>query len=251
MLSVATVVLNDPAGLKKTIDSVRIQKRKGAKIEFIIADGGSDEPTLNLIEQERDTIDLFLVGPDNGIYHGMNRLLDAANGDSILFLNSGDAFYRELDLVSMMESYALGERNHYGKVIQQYQNDCYERPKSCPKRLDTRDISHQAFFVPRKVYKSTSFNLSYALSSDKVWINECIGNGGAVYIDQVISVFVLGGISNAPSFKSLTTKLKENTSVRKKVLQVVKISLKLFCSQRIYYRIIYFFKYRHTRCTDI
>lgn len=139
MLSVATVVFNDPVGLKKTIESVRMHKKKGANIEFIIADGGSERPTLNVINDESDVIDIFLNGPDNGIYHGMNRLLEAANGASIIFINSGDMLFKHVDLVSIMELYELDKKNHYGKVIQCYNNDCYMRPKFTPDKQ--KDVS--------------------------------------------------------------------------------------------------------------
>ena len=251
MLSVATVVFNDPDGLKKTIDSVRAHKDKGAKIEFVIADGGSDRATLDVISGESDVIDIVLDGPDDGIYDGMNRLLEAANGASIIFINSGDVLFEHLDLMSIVKSIALDKKNQYGKVIQRYNNDCYLRPKDIPGKLDLKDISHQAFFVPRDIYKSTFYDLNYAVSSDKLWIKECVYKGGAVYIDEVVSVFELGGVSNSSSLRSLFSKFKEDTSFTKKFLQFIKLLLRVFCTQAFYYRVIYYFKYKYFRCEDM
>lgn len=251
MLSIATVVFNDPAGLKKTIDSVRVQKNKGAEIEFVVADGGSELPTLKVLNDESDVIDAVLYGPDNGIYDGMNSLLEAASGEAIIFINAGDVLFDKMDLVSIMKSYELDKRIHYGKVIQRYNNDCYMRPKSTPDKLNIKDVSHQAFFVPREIYKSVSYDLNYAVSSDKLWIKECVCRGETVYIDEVISVFELGGVSNSSSFKSLFFKLKESTSLTRKLLQFIKFLLKAFCTQAFYYRVIYFFKYKYSRCEDM
>jgi len=248
MLSVATVVFNDSVGLKKTINSVRSHKNKGAKIEFIIADGGSDRPTLNVINDESDVIDVVLNGPDDGIYDGMNKLLVAASGDSILFINAGDVLYEHMDLVSIMKFCELDKKNYFGKVVQRYNDDCYMRPKSIPDDIDLKDISHQAFLVPKKIYKLIFYDLNYAVSSDRLWIKACISEAETVYIDEVISVFDLGGVSNSSSFKSLVFKCRENVPLSRKSQQFFKLVLRVFCSQAFYYRIIYFFKYRYFRC---
>lgn len=248
MLSVATVVFNDPDGLQRTIDSVRAHKDKGADIEFVVADGGSRQETLSIIDEQRDVIDVVVDGPDDGIYDGMNKLLVAASGDSILFINAGDVLYEHMDLASIMKFCELDKKNYFGKVVQRYNDDCYMRPKSIPGGIDLKDISHQAFLVPKKVYKLIFYDLNYAVSSDRLWIKACIGEAETVYIDEVISVFYLGGVSNSSSFRSLVFKCRDNIPLSRKSLQFFKLLLRMFCSQAFYYRIIYFFKYRYFRC---
>ncbi len=248
MLSVATVVFNDPTGLQRTIDSVRVHKAKGADIEFVVADGGSRQETLSVIDEQRDVIDVVVDGSDDGIYDGMNKLLVAASGDSILFINAGDVLYEHMDLASIIKSCELDKKNYYGKVVQRYNDDCYMRPKSTPNSIDLKDVSHQAFLVPKKVYKLISYDLNYAVSSDRLWVKACIDEVETVYIDEVISVFDLGGVSNSSSFKSLVFKCRENIPLIRKLLQFFKLLLRVFCSQAFYYRIIYYFKYKYFRC---
>ena len=226
-LTIATVVFNDASGLARTIESVRHQKKRCGNIEFIVADGGSEKPTLDVIESASDVIDNYLPGPDGGIYDGMNRLLAAGNGDSIIFINSGDAIYRDLDLSSLIEHYDLQNKNYYGKVIQRYNNDCYLRPKSAPSSIRIRDISHQAFFASKKAYKTVGYRLDYPVSADRLWIKECLNKADTEYIDEIVSVFELGGTSNISNLKSLLSKQQEDTPVGRKILQFVKYLLKL------------------------
>jgi putative colanic acid biosynthesis glycosyltransferase len=251
MLTVATVVFNDPVGLKRTIDSVRYQKERGVNIEFIVADGGSKKPTRNVIDAESDVIDVYLEGPDAGIYDGMNRAREAASGDSIIFINSGDVLFEHLDLAGIVGLNQFEKKNYYGKVIQRYRNDCYLRPKSAPAGVRVKDISHQAFFVPKRIYKSVAYDVDYPVSADRLWIKECLGKGEVVYIDEIISVFDLGGLSNSSNFKSLVSKRREKSSMFKRFLQYSKFILKIFCSQGVYYRLIYSFKFKHIRCDQL
>ena len=245
MLSIATVVLNDPVGIKRTIDSVKYHKERGVKIQFLVADGGSEESTLNIAYENRDIIDVFINGPDEGIYDGMNKLLKAANGISIIFINAGDRLSVDIDLNFIMKHYDLKKNNYYGRVLQYFKDDYFLRERSLHNKVKLKDISHQAFFVPKIIYKNTLYDLNYWVSSDRFWINECVQKGKTFYIDEVISIFELGGISNSSSLKSLYSKLREKSSTTKKCLQLIKLILRVLSSQSLYYRIIYYFKYKH------
>ena len=87
-LSIITINYNNCAGLKKTIDSVVAQTYRD--FEWIVIDGGSTDGSRALIEQNASHLSYWVSEPDHGVYHAMNKGLDAAQGEYLLFLNSGD-----------------------------------------------------------------------------------------------------------------------------------------------------------------
>ncbi len=67
-----------------------ILANRGEDTELIVIDGGSDDGTVELLEKFSSSIDYWRSEPDRGIYDAMNRGIEAAVGDFILHLNSGD-----------------------------------------------------------------------------------------------------------------------------------------------------------------
>lgn len=60
------------------------------EVEQIVADGGSDDGTREMLAEF--AFAQFLAGPDQGIYHGLNRALAQARGDIVGWLNSDDLY---------------------------------------------------------------------------------------------------------------------------------------------------------------
>ena len=89
-ISVITVNMNDEVGLAKTIASVTNQTYEN--IEYILVDGGSSDKSIEIIQDNRDSIDRLLIEKDVGIYHAMNKGISLATGQWLLFMNAGDIF---------------------------------------------------------------------------------------------------------------------------------------------------------------
>ena len=71
LLTVVTVVRNDPIGLEPTISSVASQDYP--QIEYIVVDGGSTEETVNRPAAWTRDVSLWISEPDSGIDEAMNR----------------------------------------------------------------------------------------------------------------------------------------------------------------------------------
>lgn len=87
-ISIITVCFNSEKTIEDTIKSVCCQTYKN--IEYIIIDGGSTDRTCDIINSYISQISIFVSEPDNGIYDAMNKGLDMATGDYLLFLGSDD-----------------------------------------------------------------------------------------------------------------------------------------------------------------
>lgn len=90
LVSIVTVVFNGEKYLEETIKSVIDQDYEG--IEYIVIDGGSTDNTVNIIQKYEQHIDYWASEPDNGIYDAMNKGINIAKGNGLLFLNAGDCF---------------------------------------------------------------------------------------------------------------------------------------------------------------
>ena len=91
LISIITVNLNNLEGLKRTMTSVFEQTWQ--EYEYIIIDGGSTDGSKEYIESFSDKISVWVSEPDAGIYNGMNKGIKVANGEYLLFLNSGDHLF--------------------------------------------------------------------------------------------------------------------------------------------------------------
>ena len=70
-VSVVTIVYNDVAGIRKTIESVLKQEFQAD--EYIVIDGNSSDGTTGIIEEYEDKLTAFVSEPDTGIYDAMNK----------------------------------------------------------------------------------------------------------------------------------------------------------------------------------
>ena len=94
LLSIITVVKNDEKRIEKTIRSIINQKN--IRYEYIIIDGKSKDNTIKRIKKFKNKIDKIISENDLGIYDAMNKGLRLANGEVVVFCNSGDFFLQEL-----------------------------------------------------------------------------------------------------------------------------------------------------------
>ncbi|MFM7267357.1 MAG: glycosyltransferase family 2 protein [Cyanobium sp.] len=88
--SVVVPTLNQAETIADTLDSILAQDY--ANIEIIVADGGSSDGTLALLERYRPRLARILQGPDRGQSEAINKGFAAATGDIFCWLNSDDYF---------------------------------------------------------------------------------------------------------------------------------------------------------------
>lgn len=92
-VSVITVVRNDLAGLQATFASVAAQT--DVLVEHVVVDGLSSDGCQRwsaLHEPADGTSEVFVSEGDAGIYDAMNKGIDLASGDLLIFMNAGDCF---------------------------------------------------------------------------------------------------------------------------------------------------------------
>ena len=163
-VSVITIVYNDEAAIKKTLESVVSQVH--ADFEYIVIDGGSTVGTLNLISHYHDRIDKLISEPDDGIYDAMNKGAAHATGNYVLFMNAGDQFYSDKVLAEFLKAkpdtdIVFGDallRFPDGRELL-YNGNIDNILKKMP-------FSHQSCFVRTEVQNYLEFNRTFSIAAD-------------------------------------------------------------------------------------
>ena len=198
-ISIITVVYNAKSLIERTINSVLSQTY--TNIEYIIIDGGSSDGTLEIAEKYQHQIAVILSGKDNGIYDAMNKGLNAATGDYVLFLNAGDELYSCETIASVV---LLGDADvYYGNTAVVNENGVVlgDRRLTPPEELNWKSlkygmcVSHQSFIAKRSL--CDSYNLDYLISSDIDWVICVLKKSTKITnTKNYISKFLTGGASN-------------------------------------------------------
>ena len=103
-ISVITVVFNDVANIRATMESFFSQTWEDK--EYIVIDGGSTDGTVDIIKEYADKLAYWCSEKDNGIYDAMNKGIVHATGDWINILNSGD-YYASNDALNKVITLAI------------------------------------------------------------------------------------------------------------------------------------------------
>ena len=205
-------MLNDEDNIARTIKSVISQSYKN--IEYIVIDGDSSDATLSIINQFTDSIDKIVSEKDKGLYHAMNKAIDMATGDWIIFMNSGDIFTEELSIENAFSNKPNDADFIYGKHIWQNKDKEFEVPTRPLDIMWQRiSFSHQTLFARLKLMKKHKFNTSYKIVSDYEFYYAHYCNGYKFHnSNATIAKVSAGGISHI----SLWTRTIERWAVVRK-----------------------------------
>lgn len=203
-LSIITVNYNNKNGLQKTIDSVVSQTFR--EFEWIIIDGGSTDGSQELIGQYADKITYWISEPDKGIYNAMNKGIKIANGEYLLFLNSGDYFadkYVLCKVVPLLKSadFYVGDELHENRI---WSSKISTSEDIC-KTLTLYSLPHQSTFISKKIFTLYGLYREDLMIVSDWWL--CykaiiLNNASIAKIPLVISTFESAGISSSQEVNS-------------------------------------------------
>ncbi|WP_281637372.1 glycosyltransferase family 2 protein [Flavobacterium marginilacus] len=200
-LSVITVVYNNLTDIEDTILNVLELKENNESIEYIIIDGGSTDGTCDIIEKYCDKISCFISESDKGIYDAMNKGVDLAQGEWLIFMNSGDLFYNN----DFFRKTFLGNKNIsdydiiYGNTLAKNEGEILFIPYKIikPYFFFLNTICHQSVFFSRRVFNRVGYyNLDYKIISDRDLLYRISNSKGKFFhIEDIISIWDEEGFS--------------------------------------------------------
>jgi glycosyltransferase involved in cell wall biosynthesis len=200
-LSVITINYNNQKGLIKTFESVDVQQWQA--FEYIVIDGGSTDGSKELIAGNK-RINYSVSEKDNGVYHAMNKGIQAAKGDYVIFMNSGDCFH-DASVLSDVQQELNGDYGIlYGNSV--FVSDAgYREEKFPPAKLTFGHfihdgLNHQAVFIKRSLFfKHFLYNESHKLNADWEFFIYvlCKENEPYLYINRFICLYDFTGFSSS------------------------------------------------------
>lgn len=216
LLSIVTVNLNNKLGLQKTLNSIKLQKKKN--FELIVIDGGSTDGSVDIIKKNLKIIDYYISKKDRNLYEAMNNGIKYSKNKFIMFVNSGDTLISKNSLKKILLRLTV-ETNH----IFRFKVHGYGHVWNSSKKA----ICHEAvaFFNEKKIF----YDVNDGIFADRSYINQNFERYGKTFHNLFFLNFFLGGLSN--NFK----KYNKNFSI----LNKLKYFLIYFLGQKNYHSFFY------------
>jgi glycosyltransferase involved in cell wall biosynthesis len=205
-LTIITVNYNNREGLQKTISNVFNQTWKA--FEYIVIDGGSTDGSLELLDSYGKKIDYWISELDKGVYNAMNKAIQKASGEYLLFLNSGDNFYGDEVLEKNQDLISNFDLIYFNlEVIEDTKTYIKEYPKILSFAYFVKDtLPHPATFIKKDLFQKVGFyKEDFKIVSDwKFFLDAvCKYKATYLYVDKTLSVFYRDGMSSKPENKNV------------------------------------------------
>lgn len=194
--SIVTVTYNNLDGLRETARSVKAQTF--TDFEWLIVDGASTDGTVEAAAAGDFDRALFRSEPDKGLYHAMNKGIDRATGDYLIFMNGGDAFADEKVLEDVAGLVFFGTAPMiYGDAHEVAQGErLLKRALSHKTAAYTMFTHHQAIFYLRSAVGELRYDPSYRIGADWVFTGQMLRKSGEPErIERAVCDFERGGLS--------------------------------------------------------
>ncbi len=236
-ITVVTVCLNVEKTIEKTILSILNQKYKD--FEYMIIDGKSTDNTLDIINkyvplfEEKSLICRCISEKDDGIFDAMNKAVDLAEGEWVIFINAGDTLFDVDVLQNISEYFEESVDFIYGDIVIE-QDGWFKRvcSKDLDENFDPDSVPHQGSIVRTSLINDYKFDTNYKTCADYDFFLRLYKDGKTFKrINLIFATFLMGGVSTT----SISRKNKEiNLSRRKNNYKTSKLSHAI---NLLYYRV--------------
>lgn len=200
-ITVGIVTFNAAASIERALESVL--RNGSSSLELIVMDGASVDGTVDILRRYDAQIDHWRSEPDAGIYDAMNKVLQVATGNWLLFLGADDELLVSTDQV--LKRFTREGALYYGNV-QIQGTGMISGGEFSRYRLMQENICHQAIFYPRAAYKAKKYDSGSGMKADHRYNIELRGSGVPfIHFDETVSCFNATGRSSVPdvSFEAI------------------------------------------------
>lgn len=217
LVSIITSTFNSSGTVGCAIESVLNQTY--SRIEYIIADGKSRDDTLAAAESYRPRFEArgfrykVLCSRDSGMYAGMNKGIDAAQGELVGIVNSDDFYEPDIVKTAVREYLKRDYDLFYADLnIVDGQGNRIKRKKARRMKhcFTTRHWNHPTTFIPKRIYDIRRYDESFQYYGDwdlMLWIFKNCRN--IAVVNQPLSNFRLGGKTTRQGTEILRKKYEE------------------------------------------
>lgn len=228
-ISVITVTYNAEKYVERTLKSVASQCfEKGDEAEHLVVDGMSKDDTLKLVAAYNHV--RCVSEPDKGLYDAMNKGLQLAKGDYLVFLNAGDVLFDSKTLQRVIDTarrtcaedkskqlpaVVYGQTMHVDDDNHMIDMRHYWAPEilTVGSFWEGMLVCHQSFYVRTDIAREIKYDLQWRLSADYDWCIRVLKMGEKMKLSNANTRYILtryleGGISVQNHRISLQERMK-------------------------------------------
>ena len=217
-ISVITAVFNRRDTVADAIQS--IQKQTYDNVEHLVQDGGSQDGTLEVLQDFASTNTQLVSAPDSGIYDAINKGIERATGDVVGLMHSDDFFASDSVLEKVAAAFqdpnvdgVYGDLQYVSakdpdKIVRHWKSTHYD-----PDLLKRGWMPpHPTLYLRADVFERFGlYDTSYRIAADYDAILRYLVRGQIklAYIPEVLVKMRVGGVSNR-SLRHITQKSRED-----------------------------------------
>ncbi len=198
-ISVITATFNVVNNLPTLINSLRQQTDKN--FEWIIADGGSTDGTLELLKNI-DNLDIKITSqPDFGIYDALNRAIRLCTNQYYVVAGADDYFYQ--DAIAIFHEALEENIDFVATTINCGGNLLQPKGGSVTKNGAAAIIASHSIglLIRRSLHEQYGYySRKYPILADQLFILNAVAKGAKlIYLNKCTGYFSKGGVScNSP-----------------------------------------------------
>ncbi|MFN3826005.1 MAG: glycosyltransferase family 2 protein [Micavibrio sp.] len=201
IFSIITITRHHLAGLKQTATS--LAQENPDLFEWIVIDGASTDGTPEYL---KTTNAHWISEPDHGIYDAMNKGLERATGDYVLFLNAGDtlALPRTLEkLALILKARPQTPDLIYGDAFETIAGQQIIKAARPAVTIDQGLFTHhQSIFYRRETINDLRYDQRYNIAADYKFTAQFLRRCHDIFYWPVpLCHFETGGISQRQASK--------------------------------------------------
>jgi len=198
LISIVVPTFNDQSALKITLDSI-IQNSL-IPIQIIIVDGGNEKYTNEILDTSIRKIPrislLYLKDKAKGVFPAQNMGINAATGEWIMVLNSGDLLSEPAKKV-FDNSFLCQFKTEQIVVFSQYAYNLEDNNGYIFKPTAKSIWPHQSILVRKNIYKSLGcYDEGFKYSSDQIFFATIRKVVAFKIVDICLTKYNLSGISS-------------------------------------------------------
>lgn len=184
--SIIVTCRNAAGTLTRTLDSIR--RQTDADRELVVVDGASNDGTAEILASFGSDITRQVSEPDRGVYDGMNKGINLASGQWLLFLGADDILAAPDVLARMRQAIGnAGPGVVCGEAV--YDDGRVWRPS---RRIIYRSfIHHQAAFYHHTLFANGGYDDGLGMQADYD-LNLRLHRRGVAFMPVVLRVAVCG-----------------------------------------------------------
>lgn len=234
-ISVITPTFNASKYIAECIESVSNQNYPN--LEHWIIDGLSTDNTMQIVKEyaQKYSHIKYISEKDKGIYDAMNKGIDLATGDFLLFLGSDDKMLENV----LYKIFSDLDVERYDLIYAKVQYPTYTCGKEFQKEYIDTDtllqpfvhlfIHHQGSFIKKNLFKKFGkYDLRYPIGADVHFFIKVLGDLTVKkkFVDEIITLCGAEGVSSKKDELRLTYEFPD----------LIKFYLNMNLDEKAYYR---------------